>query len=254
MSKHLHAGRACEAGLLAAELARAGFTGPPEILEGGKGFFVGLCPDPAPERVLADADAPWQLAQTSIKPWPSCRHTHPLIDCALELHTLLEGQAIDSVRVATYRAALDVCDRPAPQSEYEAKFSLQHCAAIALADGAVGLDSFGPAARERVADLAARVEVVAEEPFASRYPGSWGAEVRVRTAAGAAFKVSRRDCRGDPELALDAAEMRAKAIGLLEYGGLDAAVAARLCDSVLGLPDAVTVPDLCADLIASVVA
>jgi 2-methylcitrate dehydratase PrpD len=32
MSKHLHAGRASESGLLAAELAQHGFSGPPEIL------------------------------------------------------------------------------------------------------------------------------------------------------------------------------------------------------------------------------
>ncbi len=250
MSKHLHAGRACESGLLAAELAQAGFTGPPEILEGGKGFFVGLCPDPEPERILADADAPWQLLQTSIKPWPSCRHTHPLIDCALELHALLDGGQVESVRVATYRAALDVCDRATPQSQYEAKFSLQHCAAIALIDGEVALDSFDGASRARVADLAARVEVVAEEPFTSRYPVSWGAELSVKTVAGAAFKVLRRNCRGDPELALDADEMRAKALGLLDYGGLDPAAAARLCDAVLALPDASEAPDLHADFVA----
>ena len=42
MSKHLHAGRAAESGLLAAELAALGFTGPPAILEGKKGFFAML--------------------------------------------------------------------------------------------------------------------------------------------------------------------------------------------------------------------
>ena len=86
MSKHLHAGRAAEAGLLAAELAARGFTGPAQILEGAKGFFVAACPDAQPERVLAAPEAPWQLRLTSIKPWPSCRHTHPAIEAALALH------------------------------------------------------------------------------------------------------------------------------------------------------------------------
>ena len=53
MSKHLHAGRAAEAGLVAAELAQAGFTGPPAILEGPQGFYAGACPDPDPDRVRA---------------------------------------------------------------------------------------------------------------------------------------------------------------------------------------------------------
>jgi 2-methylcitrate dehydratase PrpD len=38
MSKHLHAGRAAESGMLAAEMAAFGLTGPAEILEGAKGF------------------------------------------------------------------------------------------------------------------------------------------------------------------------------------------------------------------------
>ena len=159
MSKHLHAGRAAESGLIAAELAAEGFTGPPEILEGKRGFFTAMCDDPVVDNLLADADAAWQLRLTSIKPWPSCRHTHPIIDCALELHGLLDGDPVESVAIRTYQAALDVCDNAEPQSEYEAKFSLYHCAAIALLDGAVGLGSFDDAARARTADLCRRVRV-----------------------------------------------------------------------------------------------
>jgi len=118
MSKHLHAGRAAESGLLAAELAALGFTGPPAILEGKKGFFAGACPDAIPARVLADPASEWQLVGTSIKPWPSCRHTHPAIDAALEVHARLAGRAIRDVQALVYQAAIDVCDRPNPQSEY----------------------------------------------------------------------------------------------------------------------------------------
>jgi 2-methylcitrate dehydratase PrpD len=235
MSKHLHAGRACESGLLAADLAAHGFTGPPRILEGRKGFFAGMCDDPAPERVLQEPDSPWQLRLTSIKPWPSCRHTHPVIDCALEIHGMLDGEAIEQVDIKTYQAALDVCDDANPESEYQAKFSLYHTAAIALQDGAVGLDSFTPEARQRVEALRRKTRVQAADPYATNYPAAWGAEMTVSTASGASFRVSRRDCRGDPELALDDAEMRAKAMGLLQYGGLDQASASQLCVRVLSM-------------------
>ena len=83
MSKHLHAGRGAEAGIVSAQLAQLGFTGPPAILEGPQGLFAGACPDPDPAAVLRDPDEPWQVHQTSIKPWPSCRHTHPVIDAAI---------------------------------------------------------------------------------------------------------------------------------------------------------------------------
>ncbi len=253
MSKHLHAGRAAESGLIAAELAAEGFTGSPAILEGKRGFFAAMCDDPATDNLLADTDAPWQLRLTSIKPWPSCRHTHPIIDCALELHDLLNGEPIRSIGIRTYQAALDVCDNPAPQSEYEAKFSLYHCAAVALLDGAVGLASFDEAARSRTADLCARTRVEVVDPYRSSYPDAWGAEVRIETASGQALSVSRRDCRGDPELALSPAEMRAKAEGLLAFAGLGADQAASLCDAVLNLPAAASSPAIFSDFIATLV-
>ena len=238
MSKHLHAGRACESGMLAAELAAHGFTGSPEILEGNKGFFKAMCDDSNPERILEGPTADWQLCLTSIKPWPSCRHTHPIIDCALEIHQLLDGKPVNHIDIKTYQAALDVCDYPLPQSEYQAKFSLYHTAAIAILDGAVDLGSFDAEARLRSEQLRRQTNVSVVDPYASSYPISWGAEVTVSTESGASFKSSRKDCKGDPELALDNDEMRIKAMGLLQYGGLAESQANQVCEQVLSMPEA----------------
>ena len=244
MSKHLHAGRAAESGLLAAELAARGFTGPAHILEGKKGFFAAACPDAEPERVLAEPDGPWQLTLTSIKPWPSCRHTHPTIDAALELHGGIALEAIERVRVETYQAALDLCDNVAPNSEYEAKFSLQHCAAVALTDGGVALGSFDAAARARAAGLAAKTTVEATSRHNAAYPDQWGARLTVETAGGEQVVADCPVCKGDPELPLSAGEMRAKAAMLLAHAGLKAARAAELIDGVLALPNGDGLPSI----------
>jgi 2-methylcitrate dehydratase PrpD len=243
MSKHLHAGRAAEAGVLAAELAARGFTGPAQILEGRKGFFVAACPDATPERVLAAPEAPWQLRLTSIKPWPSCRHTHAIVDAALELHARVEAGSIAEVRIETYQAALALCDQPAPTSEYEAKFSLQHCAAAALADGAVTLRSFDGAARARLAALAARTTAVATPPYTAAYPERWGARVALRTAAGETLVAERATCKGDPESPVKPKELRAKAAMLLQHGGFASERAEALIEAVLALPDGGVLPD-----------
>ena len=253
MSKHLHAGRACESGMLAAELALQGFTGSPEILEGKKGFFAAMCADPEPRNLLDDPQASWQLHLTSIKPWPSCRHTHPVIDCALEIHDLLDGKPVEKIGIKTYQAALDVCDCPEPETKYQAKFSLYHTAAIAVLDGAVGLDSFNAGARQRSEKLRRSTTVSVVDPYASNYPVSWGAEVTALTESGESFKVSRRDCKGDPELALDNDEMRDKAMGLLRYGGLGENEAGQLCDSVLAMPTDERPANLFPDFIKHVV-
>lgn len=242
MSKHLHAGRAAEAGLLAADLAARGFTGPPQILEGEKGFFRATCTDARPDRLLADADAPWQLHLTSIKPWPSCRHTHPVIDAGLALAPRIGNRRIERVKVATYQAALDVCDRVAPRSEYEAKFSLQHTAAASLTDGHIDFASFDPPARARHAATAALVDIETASPFAQRYPKAWGAHISVKLDDGTELSTEREHAFGDPENPLDDAAMRAKAAMLLTHGGI--AAPAAFIESVLALADNAPLPAL----------
>jgi len=235
MSKHLHAGRAAEAGVTAAELAALGFTGSPAILEGAKGLFAGACPDADPSAVMRDPEAPWQLHATSIKPWPCCRHTHPAIDAAIELHGRLGGAKPRAIEVATYRAALEVCDRPAPDSEYGAKFSLQHCAAIALTDGRIGFGSFDEGARDRLAALSKRVSLRAAEPFISAYPKSWGAEITLEMEDGSELIATRAACKGDPDRPLGDTELIAKAELLLAHGGIEGAQAQRITDGLLAL-------------------
>ena len=244
MSKHLHAGRAAESGWLAAEMAQFGFTGSPEILEGAKGLYAGMCVDPAPSAVLADAGNPWQLSLTSIKPWPSCRHTHPTIDCALDLHQQLGGEIPANIHIDTYQAALDVCDRLTPENEYQAKFSLYHTVSIALLDGKVDLDSFTQSARIKTKELRERTSLKVSDPFDSDYPQSWGSGVIVTTGTGRVIHAQRKDCKGDPELALSNDEMRVKAASLMQYGGLSENEAVTICDQVLAMPSSLKGDDL----------
>ncbi len=219
MSKHLHAGRAAEAGVVAAELATRGFTGAPAILEGARGFFAAACPDADPAAVLRAPEDPWQLHRTSIKPWPCCRHTHPAIDAALELAP--QAEYLERVEVQTYPAAIDVCDNQCPTTEYEAKFSLQHCVAAGLADRDIGFSSFEETARKRHRDLAGRVSLASGSPYDEAYPGAWGATVRIVLADGRILGASREHALGDPDAPLSPDRLEAKARRLLAFGGAD---------------------------------
>lgn len=220
MTKHLHAGRAAEAGILAADLARLGYTGPPQILEGAKGFFAATCPDADPDKLLHGiAATSWQLWQTSLKLWPCCRHTHGVIDAALALHAQCDPAAIETVLVETYPAALDVCDRMHPTSDYEAKFSLHHCVAAALTQGQIDFSSFHAQARHSLADLRARVRVEAAEPYASAYPDAWGTAVTLIPKNGASISARCNQAKGDPANPLRQEDIINKAARLLRYGG-----------------------------------
>jgi 2-methylcitrate dehydratase PrpD len=244
MSKHLHTARGAQAGLMAARLASEGFTGPIRILEGEKGFFKGLCPDPDPAAVLRDAAAPWQLVQTSIKPWPCCRHTHPTIDAALELHRQLNGRTIGKIDVGTYRAAIDVCDRPDPSEPYGARFSLQHCAAIALQAGKVDAASFEEAGRYAARALRPVVTLRVDGQVDAAYPESWGTVVTVETMDGQRLTAARRDCKGDPGNPVTDGELRSKALDLMRTAEVADTRADAFVTAVEQLVDDLPVRDL----------
>ncbi len=237
MSKHLHAGRASESGLLSAELAQHDFTGAADILEGEQGMFRAMCPDANPESVLANAQLPWELTQTSIKPWPSCRHTHPVIDAAIELQAKLGNAVIEQIDIGVYRAADTICNRKTVDNEYQAKFSLQHCSAMALLNGELNLSSFTDGARENTRELCEKTRIHVSEHVEANYPDSWGVELTLSLSDGKQISASRKDCRGDPELPLNDDEMLSKAKDLMHFGGLSAGAAQDVCDSVLRLAE-----------------
>ncbi len=237
MSKHLHTARGAQAGLMAARLAKEGFTGPARILEGEKGFFKGLCPDPDPAAVLRDPEAAWQLLQTSIKPWPCCRHTHSTIDAAIALYRDLGGRAPVRIEVGTYQAALDVCDRPDPTEPYGARFSLQHCVAVALTTGKVDPASFEATGRDAAKDMRSRVTLHADAQVDAAYPDSWGTVVTVETTDGQRLRTSRRDCKGDPGNPVTPAELQDKALSLMTNAGIATDRADDFIKAVFGLVD-----------------
>lgn len=231
LSKPLHAGRASANGVLAAYMAGHGLSGAVRILEGERGFFAALAPHGDPDQVVAGlGSAPLAVHGISLKPHASCRHTHAPIDVALALRGQVGAAAITGVRVRTYRTALEVCDRPAPETPAQAKFSLQFCVASALARGHAGLSAFeGPGLEDpAVRALATRVVLEDDPARSAAYPAQWSAQVEVHTADGRQLSGEQRFPLGDPEAPLDSAQRAAKFHALLAYAGLQAQAGALL--------------------------
>lgn len=238
-TKSLHNAEAARSGWLAAQLAAAGMRGPRRILEGEQGLFAATAPDADPQSVVAD-EADWLIHQTSLKPWPACRHAHPAIDAMLDALSRLPEHArdrIERIHVRTYAEALRFCDRPQPGTEAEAKFSLQHAMASIAAHGRPRLEHYtveacGDAA---IADWRTRV-VLDEDPGCSgRFPAHYGASVRLQLDDGHRVEAARDDAWGDPECPMDDAAVAAKATALADWGGVPAELARSLFDQAHGL-------------------
>ncbi len=116
-TKRFHAGWAAHSGVLAAELAKEGFTGPATIIEGKFGFLHGYSRESDPEAVLKNWSAPWEVMNSSIKPHACCRYKQGPIDCIMELMESqgLRGEEIERVDIAILDAGFDLVAEPVEQ-------------------------------------------------------------------------------------------------------------------------------------------
>ncbi|MEX1194109.1 MAG: MmgE/PrpD family protein [Dehalococcoidia bacterium] len=165
MAKPLHAGRAASNGLLAALLARGGFTGNQAIIETAQGFAANHAGGAIDPSRLARIGEQWLITQTLFKYHASCYLTHAPIEAASRLRADgLRVQDIDSVEVRGSMTCVGVCDIPEPTTGLEGKFSLRATTAMAL----LGDDTSDPATfsdqRMREPDLIALRDRIAFVP------------------------------------------------------------------------------------------
>lgn len=183
-SKILHGGWGAHAGIIAADLAAGGITGPESVFEGDFGFFrTHLSPVTGDLDFASAADGighRWFLPDTAIKPYPCCQLLHAFIEAAKQLLAELasEGRTLTGVqRVHCLLAepgqtlVTEPHDRKlAPTEPHEARFSLPYVVATALLRGEVGLESFRPAALADPEVRALAATVTAAEDPDSDYP------------------------------------------------------------------------------------
>ncbi len=191
MTKPLHVGHTARSGLFAAQLAREGFTANPGALEHKQGFlmvFNGAGTFDA-DAILKDWGQPYDIVRPGLaaKQHPCCGSTHPAIDAMLLLrgeyglgHDIPLGK-IARINSWTHPRRLAHTDRPDPQSDLDAKFSVQYCLARALMNGRIVLEDFeGEAFRDPATRAQMRHVHAAPHPGAKEGGGeALGAEVRI---------------------------------------------------------------------------
>lgn len=237
VTKHLHVAEAARRGVMAARAAGAGLVAPRAILEGPQGLFAAMAPDASPDLVLTDPGGPALIHETSYKPWPACRHAHPAIDALLALRPEIRGRAIRSVELRSFGDALLFCDRPEPADSLGARFSLQHAAAVVLADGLPGLDAFDTEALAlpRYTALRPRVHVVEDPEMTAAYPAHFGAAATVTLEDATELTAEVPDALGDPENPVTPDQIQAKFTALITWAGLTERDGDALSGEIRGL-------------------
>ena len=218
MSKPLHAGRAAEAGVTAALAASEGVTGSLDVLEGEAGFGRAMGADPDWERALATLGEDFRVARMTFKNHACCGHVFAAIDGALALQQQMRVSApdIERVRVATYKAALEVAHYEAPRTPAEARFSLKYTVASALAHGSVRLAAFEPARLEdeTTRELMRRIDVAVDPALDASFPAQRAARVAIQAHDGRRGEHLQPTRKGDPDAPLSDAELEHKYLEL----------------------------------------
>lgn len=216
-NKPFHTGYAAMSGLIAASFAAEGFRGAGEAIEGKAGFLHAYAPDPDPQAAIADLGEKFETMDIAVKPYPSCRYGHAAMDALIDLRTAndIDYREIDSVEVGLPRTGWNLIgdpesDKQSPKNYVDGQFSMPFVAAVALRDGKMGWDSYGPHLEDdETLALCKRVRTVVDPKVEDVFPAHMGGIVRVHTGRGE-FEKMVIIAKGEPENFLSAAEMRAK--------------------------------------------
>ncbi len=227
MTKPLHAGYAARNGVLAALLAREGFTASTEALSHRFGFArVFNATGGVDESALASWGGTLEIVTEfgiALKLFPSCAATHPAIEAALMLRRELADPVHEIARV--HVGACELAQEPLiyrePKTGLEGKFSMHYCVAAALVDGAVRLSTFTDeaVARREVREIIARTTMTVDPRV--RDDKEFAAIVAVESRDGRKREQIVHLAPGKPARWFTREQMREKFMDCYRFSGLD---------------------------------
>jgi 2-methylcitrate dehydratase PrpD len=236
-TKRFNAGWAAHAGLIAALLAREGFTGPASIIEGRLGFLHSYSMASQPEKVMAEWGGPYEIMKTSIKPHACCRYIQGSIDCIISIvkENGLAEQDIEKIIVSVLKAGKALVSEPReiklnPKNIVDAQFSMPFGAAMAVIYRRAFLDQYCEEniVSPKVRALMQRVHCIENPDLEKEFPRKWPAEVEIVTRAGRSYRLRLEYPKGDPENPLSWEEIIEKFKNLAS-----AVISARQCDVIV---------------------
>ena len=164
------------AGLTGAYRARAGATGPLDLLDNASRY--------EPNLLVGGLGETWELQKCYLKPYACCRYMHAAIDGILKLRQ--SGREIRRLRIETFPQALRLANERAPRSLEGGQYSFYFSCALAALRGREALQPVDPAALKdaEVLQLASLIELDVSSDFATAFPVRTPARVLMDQGAG----------------------------------------------------------------------
>jgi 2-methylcitrate dehydratase PrpD len=241
MTKPFHAGRAAESGVVAADLAAAGFTAAPNILEADRGFFKAAGGGFDPKAIEGVLGNPWAFEHpgVSIKPHPSGSLTHPGMGVMLDLilqHDI-RAENVEHVDVWTNRHMPNALIHHRPTNELQAKFSMEFCMSVLLLERRAGLAEFTDdcVLRKDVQEMIRRVEFIEHPEAEATGYNLMTTIIRIELKDGALITGQADFGKGSPQKPMTDDELVGKFTECLAWNGFPESTAKEAADMILNI-------------------
>ncbi len=213
--KRIHPGKAARDGLLCAEFARRGVTGPAKVLEGRYGFGnTHAGGEMKWDRLIFALGERYEIAHAYFKPYPCCRHYHSAVDGILELREQhgFSHDDVKHVQIGLYAVGVNGHDHKHADNLLDAQMSAPVAAALALVDGGIAAQRFLPEslARAGVRRLIEASDTAIDEECERIYPGRRSGVVRIDLADGRSLEKRVLDPKGEGENPMSDADLKLK--------------------------------------------
>jgi 2-methylcitrate dehydratase PrpD len=183
MSKRLHAGKAAMNGVLAAMLAREGYTGPSTVFEGKYGFLNTHAESYDTARLTEKLGTEYKIMGCKFKPYACCHELCPPISMALEIQKKHGVKPEDIVKIriglnhVTAENQLKVAETPLHAQNHAAV-----AVAIALVKGHAFMNEFFDDYRDpEVIKLGKKAEVYTDPEIDAIFPKKIGTRLEIIT-------------------------------------------------------------------------
>ena len=214
-TKDLISGVAARSGVVALQLAEAGFAGPAGAIDGPYGFLraYGDGPDAGADALAGLGDG-FAITSTAFKPHGGCRHTHQAVDAVQRLRAehANDPAAIERVQIRTYRYALEPSFRvdPDPGARETAGLSIRVATAVALTQGSAWPSDYQHWDDPEVRRLRRATDVAIDPEVERDHPDRNGGTVELTLRDGTRLEGSVPYAKGEPEFRMTEEEMITK--------------------------------------------
>ncbi|MBK5265306.1 MAG: MmgE/PrpD family protein [Alphaproteobacteria bacterium] len=201
-------------GLQAAMLAKAGITGPEEILEGARGLLKIYPDEYTPEPLTSDLGKFWTLQHVLFKPYCCCAIVHPAIDAirnVMEAHAITADD-IEAIEVGYPKGSHHHAGITDPKDILGMQFSTAFSLASTVLTGKNTPSAYTmeAIADPKMREMAARVTLTNEKELDALFVGHMPARVTVTTKSGAKHDDLVIDAKGSPAKRLTSDEIDEK--------------------------------------------